>query len=187
MKILLLSLIYLCTVFSASAKELTVGVAELDYAPFYYEIEGQYYGAAVEVSQVIAKTLGHNLVFSRAPWKRIQLYLRSGDIDMMILYFKTPERSQDVVYVDIPHIYESSNLFVVKNSDIKFKGDILGMMEYKFGNVRGYSHGAEYNNAKGIDRQEFNNEKQLIKVLTYDRIDIGVGNKPVIISHAEEL
>ncbi len=173
--------------FSVDSKELRVGLAELDYPPFYFKEQGKYHGAALEVSRTIANRLNHQLVFVRYPWKRIQTYLQSGDVDMMILYFKTPERAKDVVYVEIPHIYESSDLFVRKNSDIKFKGDLLDLQKYSFGNVRGYSYGDEYNNAKGIFKQEVNNEEQLIRILAYGRIDIGVGNKAVILRHAKAL
>ena len=103
---------------------------------------------------------------------------------MMILYLKTPERALDVIYTDIPHIYESSDLFVVKKSPIKFEGSLSDLKSYKFGNVRGYSHGIEYNNSKKLSKMQITNEQQLIKILIRGRIDIGVGNKPVIMRAA---
>jgi len=173
--------------FSAWATELKVGLAELDYPPYYFETDGQYDGAAVEISQTIAQSLGYKLVFLRFPWKRIQTLLHSGAVEMMILYFKTPERAKDVIYVDVPHIYESSDLFVAKGSEIKFNGHLSDLVSYRFGNVSGYSHGKEYDNADALHKQEVNNEQQLVRILTNGRIDIGVGNKPVIIRYAERL
>jgi len=173
--------------FPVLAQELRVGLAELDYPPFYFEKNGQYNGAALEISKKVAKNLGHDLVFVRAPWRRIQSYLRSGNVDMMILYFRTPEREQDVIYVAVPHINESSDLFVLHNSDIKFEGSLHGLTSYKFGNIRGYSHGTEYDNAKQISKHTFSNEEQLIEGLVNGRVDIGVGNKPVVLRHAKNL
>ena len=187
MKKILLILIYISTLvlsFSASAKELMVGLANDDYAPYYYEYNGEYRGAALEVSEAVAEALGHKLVYLRAPWKRIQAYLRSGKIDMMILYSKTPERALDVIFTDTPHIYESSDLFVLKKSLIKHEGSLSDLKTYKFGNVRGYSHGIEYNNSKKLSKMQITNEQQLIRILIRGRIDIGVGSKPVIIRTA---
>ena len=190
MKKLLYTLLFISTLilsFSASAKELKVGLAVDDYPPFYYEINGQYLGAAVEISKAIAESLGHKLVYIRAPWKRIQRFLRTGKVDMMILYLKTSERALDVVYTDTPHIYESSNLFVTRDSDIKFEGRLSDLKSYNFANVRGYSHGIEYNNAKNLAKMEINNEEQLIRILIRGRVDVAVGNKPVIVRHAEAM
>ena len=187
MKKILLILIYMSTLvlsFSTSAKELKVGLANDDYAPFYYEFSGEYRGAALEVAKAVAETLGHKLIYIRAPWKRIQSYLRAGKIDMMILYMKTPERAVDVIFTDIPHIYESSDLFVLKKSLIKFEGALSDLKSYKFGNVRGYSHGTEYNNSENLSKMQITNEEQLIRILIRGRIDIGVGNKPVIMRAA---
>ncbi len=166
------------------AKELIVGLGELDYPPFYYENNGTLQGAAVEIAQHISGKLGHTLVYKRFPWSRVQYSLQRGDIDMMILYMKTPERAVDVIFTDIPHIYESSDLFVLKKSLIKFEGALSDLKSYKFGNVRGYSHGTEYNNSENLSKMQITNEEQLIRILIRGRIDIGVGNKPVIMRAA---
>ena len=173
--------------FSVSAKELKVGLTELDYPPFYFEINGEHYGAALEISSAVAEKLGHKLVFIRAPWKRIQTYLRSGTVDMMILYFKSTERARDVIYTDVSHINESSDLFIVHNSDIKFEGRLKELLAYRFGSIRGYFHGTEFNNAEYLSKHTVSNEEELIKMLVNGRFDIGVGNKAVILRHAKNL
>ena len=83
----------------SQARELIVGVSETDYVPFYFEKEGRFMGAAAEIAQHLSKQLGHDLVFQRFPWKRVQYNLRIGRIDMVILYFKTEERARDVVSI----------------------------------------------------------------------------------------
>ena len=183
--IFLICLIFVIASSPSQSKELRVGLATLDYPPFYFETDGRFQGAAVEIAQVLATSMDHKLVFFRVPWKRLQSYLKDGSIDMMILYFKTPERSKDVLYVEIPHIQESSDLFVLRGAKSPYKGSIDDVASFKFGNVKGYSHGKEYNDAKGLQKQEVNNEKLLLKILLNNRIDIGVGNKPVITHYAK--
>lgn len=180
----------ICLTFSigsspGQSKELRVGLATLDYPPFYFETDGQFHGAALEIVQELATSLDHKLVFFRVPWKRLQSYLKDGSIDMMILYFKTTERATDVLYTEIPHIQESSDLFVLSGRNIPYKGSLDDVASFRFGNVKGYSHGNEYNNAKDLHKQQVNNEKLLLKILLNNRIDIGVGNKPVIIHYAK--
>ncbi len=169
------------------AKELRVGLAELDYPPFYFEKEGKFSGAALEIAQTLATKLDHKLVYSRFPWKRLQAYLNTGKIDMVILYFKTPEREKDAIYTDIPHIYESSDLFVVEGTNYPYKGALDDLLPYKFGGIRGYSYGNEYDNSSRLLKQEVSNEELLIRILIHGRVDIAVGNKPAIIMHAEKL
>lgn len=182
----LCGLLGLCSV-SSYAKELKVGIGLINYPPYYYEKDGVMQGAVLEISQHIADKLGHTLVFEQLPWPRIQLYLRKGDIDMVLLYFKTPEREKYVIYTDIPHIDDTSYLFTKKDAAIHFNGNLDSMREYHFGHVQGYSHGAEYDNATQLHKQEVREEKQLIKMILNNRIDVGVGNKAVINAHAEEV
>ncbi len=169
----------------SSQNELLVGLAELDYPPFYFEKDGEIYGAATEIAQHVAKNLGHTLVFKRYPWKRVQHYLKIGTIDMVILYFKTPERAQFVEYTDTPHIDEESYLFVAKGTKIKYKGSLDDLRFYRFGSVRGYSHGEKYDNAENLEKQETLNEISLIKMLIKGRFDIALGNRAAINQYAQ--
>ena len=168
------------------AKELKVGIGLINYPPYYFEKDGVMQGAVLEISQHIADKLGHTLVFEQLPWPRIQLYLRSGEIDMVILYFKTPEREKYVIYTDTPHIYDASYLFTKKGTAIHFNGNLNSLRDYHFGHVRGYSHGAEYDNATQFHKQVAGEEKQLIRMLLNDRVEVAVGNKAVINVHANE-
>ena len=60
-------------------------------------------------------------------------------------------------------------------------------MAYRFGSIRGYFHGTEFNNAEYLSKHTVSNEEELIKMLVNGRFDIGVGNKAVILRHAKNL
>lgn len=117
-----ISLLCLCLamVSFAGEKVIQVGLGSLDYPPFYFEEKDKMKGAAVEISETIASRLGYRLDYKRYPWKRVQKLLASGNIEMMILYFKTPEREKDAYFTDTPHINESSYLFVRKGITIDY-------------------------------------------------------------------
>ncbi len=168
-------------------REIKVGIASLDYPPFYFEQDGQLRGAAFEIATEVARSQGYTLRIHRYPWTRIQNLLKSGDVEMMILYFKTPRRGEDVIYAEIPHLFESSKLFVRADSKITFSGDLHDLKPYLFGNVRGYSHGKAYDEAEYLQKQVVNNEEQLIRILVYGRIDVAVCNPQAITMYANRL
>jgi len=168
-------------------RRIRVGISDLDYPPFYFEQNGQLQGAAFEIASAVAGAKSYSLQINRYPWARIQYYLRTGEIEMMILYFKTPERAKDVIYAEIAHIFEASVLFVPKQSTVNFSGDLRNLKAYRFANVRGYSHGREYEQADYLQKQQVNNEEQLIRVLVYGRADIAVGNQQAIAMSAARI
>lgn len=171
-------------------KRLVVGLAELDYPPFYFQEDGALRGAALEIAVAVAARAGYELRFERFPWRRMQALLRVGDVDMSILYFKTPERARDVVYTDAPHIHEASSLFVRRDSPLNtasaaFDGDLAALKGHRFGHVRGYSHGPAYDDGT-FTKQAVTDERALIEILIRGRIDLAVGNKPAIVRYARE-
>ena len=168
------------------AKELKVGIGISNYPPYYFVQDGELKGPVIEITRHIVKELGHTLVFQAYPWPRVQSNLRLGGIDMVMMYFKTVQREQYAIYTDTPHIHDASYLFVNKHSKIEFYGSINSVKNYRFGNVRGYSHGTEYDSASQITKSVAVDSNQLIRMLLKGRIDIGVGNKAVVSSHAKE-
>lgn len=166
-------------------KDLVMGLSVQDYPPFYYQENGAYRGAAVEIARHVAGELGHTLSFERYPFARVQKLLAAGDIDGVILYFKTPEREAGAVYTNIPHIRETSSLFVHTDADISFDGELEEMQGKRIANVRGYSHGKPYDSADFLKKESVNTEKTLIRMIVAGRLDVGVGNKPAITFHAE--
>ncbi|RED53902.1 substrate-binding periplasmic protein [Aestuariispira insulae] len=168
-------------------KELVVGVSETDYSPFYFEEEGMFKGAAAEIAQNLATALGHTLTFQRFPWKRVQHNLATGRIDMVILYFKTDERAEHALYVEIPHLYESSSLVVTTDSTLQFDGKLNNLKDAQFGNVTGYWHGEAYSANDQLNKTQLNSTRTLLATLIRGKIDIAVGNKPVMLSLARKM
>jgi len=181
-----IAVILAVTSVTTTAKQLKVGIGKIHYPPYYFVADGALRGAVIEVAQQIAKQLGHTLIFEQYPWPRIQRYLSQGKIDMVLLYSKTPQREQFAIYTDFPHMYDASYLAIKKGQSIDFDGDLSKLQRYKFGNIRGYSHGASYDSAANLSKHHANDEKQLIRMLLKGRIDIAVTNKAVMSVHAKK-
>lgn len=171
----------------STADRLKVGLSELDYPPFYFVDDGELKGAAVEIAEQVAQELGHELEYLRFPWARVQYFLRVGQVDMVILYFKTEERAQDAVYTNTPHIFESSYLAVPSHMDVTFDGNLASLKEYSFLSIRGYWHGKQYDQADYLNKFPVNDESELVKALASRRNFIGVGNKPALLVQARAL
>ncbi len=168
-------------------RTLTVGISETDYYPFYYRNEGEITGAAAEIVTILATQLGYDIRYKRFPWRRVQYNLSLGKIDLVMLYFKTPDRAKDVFYVEQPHLYESSSLITLKGRGIQFSGNLDDLLPFKFGNVNGYWHGAGYSEHPTLLKRQFSTTTELLQVLNRKGIDIAVGNKPVLTQLAKEM
>lgn len=168
------------------AESLKVGLGELDYPPFYYVNDDKITGIAIEIAQEVARRSGYTLDYHRVPWKRLQYKLREGSLDMVILYFKTQERARDVIYTDIPHVYENSYIVVPKTMQLQFDGSLRSISDKQFFYVRGYSHGKDFDSADYLNKQTVNNETELLRRITSGRPFIGVGNKPALLMYSEQ-
>lgn len=188
-------LLSICCLFSLSlllslpsaSEPLKVGLGELDYPPFYFEHDSTLQGAAIEIAEAVSARAGYKLDYQRVPWKRLQEMLRVGSLDMVILYFKTPERAKDVVYTSEPHIYENSSVVIPKGMQVDYSGKIDSLIKHEIFYVRGYSHGKDFDHSQVLSKRAVNNENELLKRVTSGRPFLGVGNKPVLLLHAKNL
>ena len=79
----LLVLIFCCLQTSlCSAKELQVGVEELDYFPIYAQRENGYAGFARDLLDAFAKEYNHTLVYRAYPIKRLYGEYLRGRLDL---------------------------------------------------------------------------------------------------------
>lgn len=172
---------------SLPAQTLTVGLSQADYPPYYFVAGDVLEGAAVSIAEDIAAELNYTLVYKRYPWKRVQRNLKIGDVDMVLVYFKTPERAKDVVYTDQPHVSEKASLFVSSNMDITFNGDLNTLSAYQFFGVRGYFYGDQYAGLAENHKGDVSDESELVRRIANPNFElIGVGNQPAIEFYARQ-
>ncbi|MCJ8312955.1 MAG: transporter substrate-binding domain-containing protein [Saccharospirillaceae bacterium] len=179
-------ILYIPLISFSSQVQLTVALGETDYPPFYFVQDGKYYGSSLEIAEAVAKRLDIELVYERYPWSRVLKNLETGTVDMVIHFFNTPERASSVIHTGVPHIFESSYLFVRENSDIVFDGDLKKLQQYDISNISGYSHGKDYDNANYLNKMPVSAEDNLVNMLIRNRFDIAVGNKPTILMSAKK-
>lgn len=190
MRLLRLHLFLALSIFTVvtHAETLKVGLSDADYPPYYYVGKQGLEGAAVEIGEYLAKSLGYQLEYQRYPWKRVQHNLKLGVVDMVLLYFKTAERGKDVIYTDSPHLIEKAVLFGPDHLDIEFSGDLSSISQYEFYGIRGYYYGEQYKNASYLSKHEVRDEPELIRWIASDkRSFLGIGNPAAIEFYANKI
>lgn len=75
-----------------------------DFPPYSYQVNGQWQGSRVVLSERLAQKLNCDLKFLDVPWARALLLLRSGDLDLMFNMTPTPERSQFIWFTRAHHL-----------------------------------------------------------------------------------
>jgi polar amino acid transport system substrate-binding protein len=138
---------------------------------------GKLSGLNAETVLELCSRLGFEADMQIVPWKRALAYAKEGKADAIFAPRYTKERAEFLYYPSEPLNLEKTVLFARKGSGIKISklDDLKGKM---VGTVRGYNYGPEFDNCLGLERAESDNDRQLLKILSKNRV-------PLIISSDE--
>jgi polar amino acid transport system substrate-binding protein len=88
----------------------------------YRNTDDQLTGIAIEVAQEVFNTLQVKLeILDHLPWKRQQLWLENGTLDLIVAAYFNDERAKKFTYSDSYHSDDIA-VFVRKNKAFKYKG-----------------------------------------------------------------
>lgn len=96
---------------------------EYDYPPFSVTSGGQADGFSVELLKATLKEVNLGVDFYIAPWAKIKEDLKQGDIDVLPLVGRTPEREEFFDFT-VPYMTIYGGVFVRDDSDIKAYTDL---------------------------------------------------------------
>lgn len=171
--------LFLLTVFAIHPEELRL--VTLQYPPYEFECNKNIEGVAVEIVKEVFRRMGVDIKIELLPWSRAIKQVEEGTADGIFTLYKTPEREAFVYYSDEVLMPQSVSLFVLKDSDISFDGDLQKLSKYKFGVVRGVSYGEKFDLALQVgiinNVEEVSVGEQNFMKLAAARIDIVVSNK----------
>ena len=161
----------------------------IQYPPFSYELDGKQLGIAVELITVASARLHQEIKIEFVPFVRAMHMIQNGEADAIFPFAKNESRLAFAVYPTQSLIEQQPTLFVRKNSDISFDGDLHKLSHFTFGIERGANYGPEFAQAikdgiilrtDGAEDQQHN----LIK-LVHGRFDIAVGPRAVVFYYAK--
>lgn len=159
----------------ASYKERTIQVGTMHYPPFEIVDNGAYKGPGMEVLMAALDYLGYDYVVKDYPWARMLDSMETGELDMMIDAYITPERQGFMYYSQIPYGTFPQALYALKDSNISFDGDLNSLKDYTVGVTRGYSYGTNFDTA--MNNQVFTSDESdtvqsLFEKLAGGRVDL---------------
>jgi polar amino acid transport system substrate-binding protein len=163
------------------AMSATLELVTLQYPPYQYEENGETKGFVVEIVREVFRRLQLPIKITLMPWTRSIKMIEDGTADAIFTAYKTPERELFADYSKEVLMPQVVSLFVLKNSKIKFDGDIYKLTDYSFGVVNKVSYGDIFDNAvknKQLKAPDvtFTGEQNIEKLLA-GRFDILVSNK----------
>jgi len=167
----------------------TLNFVTIDFPPYAYKEKGNIVGFNIEILNLIFSKLNIKVTYRIVPWPRAVKMIKEGKADGIFPFFKTPERG---LFTDYPDDFTSEpiGMFVLKNSQINYSGDLSVLSSYTFGRVRGYSSGTYFDDAvknKYIHLEIANNSEQNLKKFFRKRFDILVDNKYYVLSRLKRL
>jgi polar amino acid transport system substrate-binding protein len=128
----------------AWADDTVMACGETSFPPFNWKEGEKIIGAAPETARLIFKDLGLDFdCRDRGPWKRCQLYVKTGEVDMFVAGYMNDERKQYAVFPKV-YLYEDpAAVFVMKGNEFTFEKweDLSGK---KIGRLLGGTLGKDF-------------------------------------------
>ncbi len=131
----------------SSANYLFVGA----YFPVLSEIapDKTITGISIDVAHSVCNRLGQNITIKLYPWVRAQALVKSGQADVLIGPYKTPEREKWMDFTSVPYFQDASFFFVRAGSSITWDGDLRLLRDVRIGMVPSWSWGEELESILG--------------------------------------
>ncbi len=119
----------------------------LQYPPYEYKENGEIKGIAVEIVRTAFHKMKQPIKIKLYPWSRAIRKVEIGDSDAIFTAYKNPSREKFSDFSKEVLMPQVISLFVVKDSPIKFDGDLSKLAKYNFGAVREVSYGSVFDQA----------------------------------------
>lgn len=154
---------------NAQAEKVNISISTDTWAP-YVNPQGEPYGIAANVVSLLAKNAQVNLEWDYTPYEMSYFLLKNKKITLAFPYFKTKQRSGEVLYSD-PIFSVSSYLYYNQQYLPEESLSTLDLSSLKIGRVSGYSYGDTLD--KVVMKAElFNSEEQALLALLNNKIDV---------------
>ncbi|KAF1051794.1 MAG: Lysine/arginine/ornithine-binding periplasmic protein [Stenotrophomonas maltophilia] len=165
LRILLLAL---CVPLSAWAAEPLRVVA--DRWPPYADAQMPGRGLAVHLVSMALTRAGYAIQYAEVPWARALHGIRSGEYDVLVNAWYSPEREVYGEYSE-PYLVNRLRLLKRRGSPILFER-FADLYQHPIAVVRGYSYSAQFNDDPQLDKIPVVNFAQAVQMLAAGRVDL---------------
>ncbi len=141
--ILIITVLFM-TSFASANDRVLISSGNPDYAPSSWEEDGKIVGVAAELLQMILNESGIRMESKYlGPWKRVQHYGKTGEVDIITTIYRNKERETYLDYTSVPYMDDPNVVWVWQGRTFPFEkwDDLIG----KTGTaVLGDSYGPEF-------------------------------------------
>jgi len=174
-------LLFIVSIISTMAQAKTLRLVTLEYPPYEYTEDGQLKGLAVEVIKRTFMEMQQPITIEVLPWARAMRYIKDGTRDAVFTAFKNPERERFADFSKQVLMQQAVSLFVRKDSQIEYDGDLNKLKQYSLGVVRKISYGLILDTAIKDNTfrrvEEANEGTQNFGLLLNQRVDMVASTK----------
>lgn len=161
----------ICHPLLADERRIRVGFSH--WPPMKIVTPNDFNGIDAELLRLLSRRLNVQLEFVTTPWKRAQVMLAKGEVDLLTSIGKTAERMEFAAYVDPPYHNEYILFYMRKNGEeISEYQDISAKT---IGILRGSSYFEKFDRDESLNKITLDSEEQLLKMLLSKRLDCFVG------------
>jgi len=128
------------------------------------------------VVKLAAENLDWKAEYFECPFKRCLFMMGSGDLDMMGLLFKTPEREASLYYIEPPYAAERIVFYFLKGRGSEIR-EYKDLSDLTIGVMVGVKHFEPFNSDVTLDKFVVPFDEQRFKMLQAGRVDTFVGDE----------
>ncbi len=166
-------------------------VVTLQQPPLEYEEDGVIKGIAVEIVKEVFARMQQPITLNLYPFARALTMLKAGEADAIFAIVKNQEREEFLNYPSEALIDQTGTLFVRKDAQIQFDGDLRALSAYRFGILRAATYGPQWEDAinSGVISkvEEVADYRQNVLKLVNNRVDIMIGPRLSLLYVIKEL
>ena len=140
------------------------------------------------VTREVVEQAGYEADIKVVPWARCIAMIKNGDADVLGNVYLKQERKQFMHYSEEPIFNFKQFLYVKKDNDFNFDGDLDSLSNYKIGTRIGFSYGKDFDNAakaKVIQTRPLSDTHKNMKKLIAGRVDMIIENPMNLVSDLE--
>ncbi len=175
----LLSLWIVLSAYSTAthAKTINVGFPE-NFPPFFYtKDDGTHAGISYDIVVRLLEAKGYTVVTKQFDsMQGLLTEVDRGNQDIVVHLSVTSSRTDIALFTKTAHIYETQNFIVRADNPIEYTGQLLQIASKRIGAINGWTHGAQFDEAKFLNKVFVNDSVQQMKGLISGRYDIAVNN-----------
>ncbi len=159
--------------------------------PISFEQDGMPAGIGTEIAIEAFKRMGRAIDIRILPGARALSMLESGEADALFALAKTADREAFASFPTEPIIDQPVAMFVLKDSAIRYDGDLGAIASLRIGIIRGGRFSTEFEEAmsKGLFAriEEVGEYRQNVQKLAAKYIDIMIGPRISVLFAAKRL